>query len=108
MEVALPPRFLGALRELPIVEARAEAAGNGLVLLGAFIVTEAIVCKAQGLWEHPALAVVLREERLDPLLPVAATGADLLFEVMEGDEGQDRVAQLGVLVLVNPPEALGV
>src|SRR5262245_20869525 len=65
---------------------------------------EAVVGKAQGLGKHPALAVVLCEESLDALVAVAAAGADLLFEVVKGDERQDRVAQLGVLVLVDAPE----
>ena len=41
-----------------------------------------------------------------PVVAVAAAGADLLLEVVEGDEGEHRVAQLGVLVLVDAPEAL--
>jgi hypothetical protein len=31
--------------------------------------------------------------------------ADLRFEVVEGDQRQDGVAQLGVFVLVDTPEA---
>jgi hypothetical protein len=57
MQVALSPGFLGALRELPVVEARAEAAGDGLRVLGALIVAKSIVGKAQGLGEHPKGAV---------------------------------------------------
>ena len=40
MEVALAPRLLGALGELPVVEPRAEAAGDGLMFLRAVVVAE--------------------------------------------------------------------
>ena len=43
VEVALAPGFLSALRDLPVVEARTEAAGDGLFLFCPLIMTEAVV-----------------------------------------------------------------
>ena len=86
MEVAFAPGFFGGLDELPVVEAGAEAAGDGLELLGAVVVAEAIVGEAQSFREHPAFAVVLGEEGFDALVAVAG-GNDLVFEVLEGDLG---------------------
>ena len=105
VQVAFAPGFVGALDELPVVEARAETAGDRLGLTGALVVAEAVVGEAQGLREHPALAVVLGEERLDALIAVAAGGLDAGFEIVEGDERQDGVAKLRIQVSVNAPEA---
>ena len=44
MEMAFPPGFFGVLVELPVVEARAEPAGDWLVVLGSFVVTQAVIC----------------------------------------------------------------
>ena len=104
MKAAFAPGFLGGLGELPVVEAGAKTAGDGLGLLRPLVVTEAVVREAQGFGKHPALSVVLVEEGLDAVLPVAAAGADLLFKIVEGDEGQDRVAEFRVLVFVDAPE----
>ena len=71
MQVAFTPRFVGALDELPIVEAGAKAAGHGLGLAGAVVVAEAVVGQTQGLRQHPAFAVVLVEERLGTALAIA-------------------------------------
>jgi len=87
VEVALAPGLFCALGELPVVEARAEAGGDRLVLLGAIIVAEAVVGQTQGLGQEPAFAVVLLEEGLDAGIAVAAGGFDLLLEVVEGDQG---------------------
>ena len=106
MEAALAPGFFWRLGKLPFVEAGAEAAGNGLRVLRTLVVTEAIVGEAQGFGEQPALAVVLVLEHLDALLPIATAGADLFFEVVKGDEGQDCVAKFRVLVLVDAPETM--
>ena len=108
MDFALAPGFLGGLRELPVVEARTEAASDGLRVLGALVVAEAVVGKAQGFREHPALAVVLGEERLDGLVAVAAGARIFVFQVGEGYERQDRMAQLRDLVLIDAPKPLGV
>ena len=75
---------------------------------GAFVVAEAVVRKPKRLGQHPALAVVLAEERLDAGVAVAAALADLLLEVAEGDQREHRMAQFGVLILVHAPEALRV
>jgi hypothetical protein len=40
LQVTLSPRLIRALRELPIVEPRAEAADDRLVLLRAFVVAD--------------------------------------------------------------------
>ena len=107
VQVAFAPGFLRAPGKLPVVEAGAEATGDGLGVSGALVVAEAVVGEAQGLREHPAFAVVLGEEGFDALPAVAAGGFDLRFEVVEGDEGQDGVAELGVPVPIDTPEALG-
>jgi hypothetical protein len=46
VEVALAPRFFSGLGELPVVISEADAASDGLVLLGSLVVTEPIVCEA--------------------------------------------------------------
>lgn len=107
MEVAFAPGFLGGLDELPVVEAGAEAAGDGLELLGAVVVAEAIVGKAQSFWGHPAFAVILGEEGFDALVAVTG-GDDLVFEVLKGDLGQDGVAKFGGFVAIDAPEAFWV
>ena len=107
VQVAFAPGFLRAPGKLPVVEAGAEAAGDGLGVSGALVVAEAVVGEAHGLREHPAFAVVLGEEGFDALLAVATGGGDLRFEVVEGYEGQDGVAKLGVLVPIDAPETLG-
>lgn len=108
MPFALGPALLDGLRELPGEEALAEAGGDGLRLAGAVVVAEAEVGEAERLGEHPAVAVVRVAEGGDPLLAVAAVGGDDGFEVAEGGEGEDGVPQLGVLLLVDAPEALRV
>ena len=106
VKVAFAPGLLGALDELPVVEARAEATRDGLRMLGALVVAEAIIGEAEALWKHPAFAVILGQEGVDAHLTVAAGGLDLRFEVAEGDEGQDGVAEFRVLVFVDAPESL--
>ena len=108
MEAALAPGFFWRLGKLPFVEAGAEAAGNGLRVLRTLVVTEAIVGEKQGFGEHPAFTVVLAEEGFDALLPVTAAGADLFFEVVEGNEGQDGVAEFRIFFLIDTPETLGI
>ena len=107
VQVAFAPGLVRAPGKLPVVEAGAEAAGDGLRVLGALVVTEAVVGEAQGLREHPAFAVVLGEEVFDALLAVTAGGFDLRFEVVEGDEGQDGVAEFGVFVRSTRQKPLG-
>ena len=104
MDMALAPGFLGGLGKLPVIETGAEAAGHGLGLLRTLVVAETVVGQAQGFREHPAFTIVLVQEGFDALFPVAAAGADLLFEVVEGDEGQDGVAEFRVFVLIDAPE----
>src|SRR5450830_562811 len=107
MKMTLTPRFLCALRELPVIEPRAESARYWLRLLGPLVMAKSVVDQPQRLRQHPALAVILAEERRDAGFAVAAAGLDLHLEVVEGDEREHRVAQLGILGLVNAPEALG-
>ena len=66
---------------------------------------ETVVGEAQGIRKHPAFAVILGEERFDAPFPVAASRVDLRFQVVKGDERQDGVTELGVLVSVNSPES---
>ena len=108
VQVAFAPGLVRAPGKLPVVEAGAEAAGDGLRVVGALVVAEAVIGEAQGFREHPAFAVVLGEEVFDALLAVTAGGFDLRFEVVEGDEGQDGVAEFGVFVPIDAPEALDV
>jgi hypothetical protein len=108
VDLALAPGLFRGLGELPVVEAGAEAFGDGLGVLGAVVVAEVVVGQTQGLGEHPALAVVAGEEASDALLDVAAGVADVGLEVGESDLGQDGVAELRVGVLVDAPEAAGV
>ena len=107
MEAALTPGFLGALAELPVVESRAEASSNGLVFLGAIVVSETVVREAKGFREHPAIAVVLANERSDAQYRVSASIADHLLKVAKGDQGQDGVPKFRAPLLVDSPEATG-
>lgn len=60
------------------------------------VVTEAVVGETEGLREHPSLTVVLCQEGVHALF----------FEVVEGNEGEDGVAEFRVLVLIDTPETL--
>ena len=115
MALALGPALFEASGELPVEEAGAEALADGLGPAGAVVVGagvdgagEAEIGDAQGLGEHPAVAVVLLGEGANAGVAVAAGGVDGGLEVVEGGQREHRVAQLGVLVLVDPPETLGV
>ena len=108
VEVAFAPGFFGGLGELPVVEAGSEAGGDGLGVLGAVVVSESVVGEAEGFGEEPAFAVVLGKEGGDAGVPVAVVFADFCFEVVEGDQRQHRVAQLGIFVFVDAPETFGV
>lgn len=65
---------------------------------------EAIVGQPESLGQHPALPVVQRQKRLDTLLAVAAGLADLLLQIREGNQREDRMAKLGFSAAVHPPE----
>ena len=106
VEMGFTVGFFWGLCELPVVEAGAEFAGYGLVVLGAVVVTEVVVGEAEGFGEVPAFAVVLGHEGLDAGFGVAAGGVGVALEIGEGDLGQDGVAEFGGLVLVDSPEAL--
>ena len=108
VQVTFAPGFLGRLCELPVVKARAQAAGDRLVVLGALVVAEAVVGQTQRFGQQPALAVVLGKERGNAGITVTAMLADFGLQVVEGDERQDGVAEFGVFVLVDAPETLGV
>jgi hypothetical protein len=95
--LALLPGGLDALFELPGEKALSEPGRHGLRFLGPGVVAEAEVGEADRLGEHPALPVVLVQEGVEAQA----------LEVVEGDEGEDGVAQLGVFVLVDAPESLG-
>ena len=69
--MALQPGFVGALGKLPVVEAWAEAACDGLRLFGALILAEVVVRESQGFREHPAVTVILRKESLYPLVAIS-------------------------------------
>ena len=55
---AFLPGSLHILVQLPVVEARSEAAGNRLVFLGAVIMAEAVISEPERLGDHPAFAVI--------------------------------------------------
>ena len=79
MEMALAPGFLGELGKLPVIETGTEAAGDRLRKFSPLVMAKSVIGKSQRLGQQPAFAVVLVQESLDALLPVAATGADLLL-----------------------------
>ena len=83
VQVAFAPRLLGALDELPVIEARAEAARDGLRVSSALIVAESVVGEAEGLRNQPTLAMVLVEEGFDALRTIASGDLYLRFEVVE-------------------------
>lgn len=92
MPFALGPALLGCLRKLPVEKAWTEAARDGLFLLGAVVVPEAVVSEPEHLREHPALAAVQRRERGDARVTVAAVLSDECIERVEGDEREHWVA----------------
>jgi len=99
VEVALAPELVWGLGERPVVERGSDAAGDGLGFPGAVVMAEAVVGEAEGLGEHSAFAAVVGEESLDAAVAVAAAGFDAAVEVVDGDEREAGVAQLGILVL---------
>ena len=62
VDFTLPPRLLARLRQLPVVEARTEAAGDRLWILRAPVVTKAVVRQSQRLGQQPALAIIAAKE----------------------------------------------
>ena len=108
MKVAIAPGLVRTLDELPVVEGWAEAARDRLGVFGALIVAEVVVRESQGLREHPAFALVLCEEGLDAVRPVAASSLNLRFEVVGRDERQDRLAKFWVFDSIDAPKTLGV
>ena len=108
VEVALAPRLLCGLGELPVVEAGAEAARDGLVFLRAIVVAETEVGEAQSIGEEPAFVGVLGKEGFDAAIAITAAVPNFLLEVVEGDEREDSIAKLRILVLVDAPETLGI
>ncbi|MOA34473.1 hypothetical protein D3C78_1558480 [compost metagenome] len=58
--------------------------------------SQAVVGQTQVLGNHPAFAVVLRQEGFQTFF----------LEVVEGHQRQDSMAQLGVFALVNSPKTL--
>ena len=64
VQVTFAPGFLRALGKLPVVEAGAEAAGDGLGMSGALVVAEAVVGEAQGLRESIQPSPSFWERRL--------------------------------------------
>lgn len=63
---AFGPGLGGVFFELPVEEAGAEAAGDGLGVLGALVVAEVVVGEAEGFGELPAVAVRAGEEGVEP------------------------------------------
>lgn len=80
---------------------------GSLVVRGAHRAGEAEVGEAQGLGEHPALTVVLGAPGFDARVAGAGCGDEAL-QVVEGGHGEDRVAEFGILLLVDPPKAFRV
>jgi hypothetical protein len=107
MSFTFSPAFLWGLGELPVVEAGTEAGSDGLGDLCAVVMAKAMICESERLWEEPAVAVVLGAEGLDAPVSVSGLGNGDL-EGVEGDEGEDGVAEFGILIFVHTPEALGV
>ena len=86
VEVALLPALLRALGELPVVEARAEALPDRLMLLRPVVVAQAVIGQAKRFGEYPPLTVVLISERVDASRHVPAAGFDLIVEIVEGNQ----------------------
>jgi hypothetical protein len=74
--------------------------------LSAIVVTEAQFGEGESFWKHPAFAVVLGEKPRDTGVTVTTRGFDVIFEITEGREGQDRMPELWIFVLVNTPKPL--
>ena len=104
MKVAFAPGFFRTLGKLPVVEARAKAAGYRLWMFGSLVVTEAIIRQTQGIGQHPAFAIVLGEKSFDASFGIAAHRFDLGFEIPKGDQGQHRAPLFRVFVLINTPK----
>ena len=104
--MAFAPGFLPALDELPVVEARAEAARDGLWVLGSFVFSKAVISEAQRFREHPTFAAVLVDEGFNSLFLDAIRSSNLRFEIVEGDKCKYGVPKFRISVFVNSPEAL--
>ena len=73
------------------------SSGDGLGGFGAVVVAEAVVGEAQGFGQHPAFAIVEVEEGVEAEV----------FEVVEGNQGKNSVAQFGVFFFIYTPKAFG-
>ena len=83
MEFAFTPGFLGRLGKLPVIEPWPEPGRHQMGLLGPIIVTKPVIGQPQGLWQHPAFAIVLTEKGLDPFITIPAASRSFLLEVVE-------------------------
>jgi hypothetical protein len=108
MDRTFTPGLLNGLPHVPWIEPSSKTASNGLRDLGAVIVPEAQVGQAKLLREHPTLAVVLVAEGGDADVAIPTLIGDLSIEVAESGESQNCVAEFGVLLPVDSPEALRV
>ena len=89
---AFGPELIRALRQLPGVKARAELGGYGLRNLCPLIMAQAVVCKAQGLRQHPALTAMLGQKGLDASITVTTTRRDTRLQISERNQAQHRLA----------------
>ncbi|MXW18667.1 MAG: hypothetical protein F4123_03570 [Gemmatimonadetes bacterium] len=108
VEMVFGPRFLCLPNELPVVEPRAQSACDSLVVSGTVVAAETVVGKTKCLREIPALAAVCGEKNLNALASVATGGLNPGVEVPERDEREDGVAQFGIQLSIQAPEALGI
>src|ERR1017187_201352 len=98
MTLALFPRLLDGLLQLPRMESGAKRGRNRLMLFGAIVMAQAIIGETQGLGEHPSLTIVLRKKVI--LSDVA--------QFVEWNVGQNPEPQFRRLTLLVSPKALGI
>ena len=103
VEVALAARFVYLLCELPVVESRTEATCNGLGMICAIVVAEAVVGETQDLRKHPAFAVVLGKECFDAHFAILGS-INVRLKVPKRNETQHSVANLGRQVSIYAPK----
>ena len=75
---------------------------------GAVVVPQTVVGQAQGLREQPALICFLGKEVVDPAIAVAGGFVDPRFDGSKRNQREDGVANFGIELAVQSPEAFGI